>query len=111
MVGGIPGPGNVFVIPLVNVPCIGVDKDAALRLFKLHAGTCRGFDIRKREVPKIDAVGLLLIAVNVALVFDVQVAGGVHRQHLAAAEHLCLRRLPDIERVASDLQPVTYTEG
>ena len=36
---------------------------------------------------------------------------GVERQHLAAAEHLCLRRLPDIERVASDLQPVNYTAG
>ena len=85
MVGGIPGPGNVLAIPLVNVPCIGVDKDAFLRLFKLHAGTCRGFDIRIREVVKIDAVGRLRIALNVALVFDVQVAGGVHRQHLAAA--------------------------
>ena len=39
MVGGIPGPGNVIFIPLVNGLCIGVDKDAALRLFKLHAGT------------------------------------------------------------------------
>ena len=85
MVGGIPGPGNVIFIPLVNGLCIGVDKDAALRLFKLHAGTCRGFDIRSREVSKIDAVGRLRIAVNVALVFDVQVAGGVHRQRIAFA--------------------------
>ena len=85
MVGGIPGPGNVIFIPLVNGLCIGVDKDASLRLFKLHAGTCRGFDIRIREVVKIDAVGRLRIALNVALVFDVQVAGGVHRQHLAVA--------------------------
>ena len=73
-------------IPLVNRIRIGVDGDAPLCLFDLEGG------IRSVQVDIVAGVavsqvpvGILVSKGDIALVFDVQVAGGVHRQRIAIA--------------------------
>ena len=80
----------VLLIPVVNGSGIGSDADAALRPDKVRRGVLLGeIDVVGGVVPIQGVCGLGgyfgVIALDVSFIQDVQVAGGVHRQRLAAA--------------------------
>ena len=82
----------ILIIPIINGGGIGNDADAALRPDKVHRGVFVGvIDVVGGVVPIHGEHGIVGagavegIALDIAIVLDVQVAGGVHRQHLAAA--------------------------
>ena len=80
----------VLLIPVVNGSGIGSDADAALRPDKVRRGVLLGeIDVVGGVVHIQGVCGLGgyfgVIALDVSFIHDGQVAGGVHRQRLAAA--------------------------